>query len=338
MVSTKEKFELLNSELLSSHKLNLNHSFNNFWSFIENTAEINILFKKLEDKLEDSEVLHDDNIDRFLHEFKKQYRKILHREFQSDEEKILFHFKILSKIFFSEKDFYRDYFFHLARSGNNKDNKEERSSFLLKDALKFFIDPIFNYVHLNLIETNNFMYLIGKYKKKKEWFFRKSFFDLYVENERSEDFLDLDLREFLFDEGIEFPFSTTKIPSGRPDIVANLETKSPLIMEVKILDKEKKYSKSRIIGGFTQAYNYAIDYQKNIGFLVVFNADEFDKKVIINGNDNLPSSITIGEVKIYAFIININPEGVVASKQGEIKSISITKDEIIKDIESLPKL
>ena len=45
------------------------------------------------------------------------------------------------------------------------------------------------------------------------------------------------------DQGIDYTFSTPKSASGRGDIIGAIETDNPLIVEIKIVDKNKKYGR-----------------------------------------------------------------------------------------------
>lgn len=202
----------------------------------------------------------------------------------------------------------------------------------IRKPLSFLFKPIHNYINIKLEDADELLPILVRYKKRREWFYRDIFFQQYLDSDRKEDFLDMDLRSFLFDQGIEFPFSTAKSPSGRTDIIANIDSENPLILEVKFIHNEKKYYKKRVIGGITQAYNYADDYFQKRAFVVVFNANESDCKFIIDSEDNFPPFITINGVKIYIISININPDGINASKQGKLKNIKITKDEILNEI------
>jgi hypothetical protein len=115
--------------------------------------------------------------------------------------------------------------------------------------------------------------LLIKYKRWVEWFAGKELNTAYS-NGGNEDCLELSLRKFLFENGIEFPFSQSATPGGKADIVAGLETREPLVLEVKIWDTKKKYGENRIRDGLRQIVKYADDYGKSIGYVVVFNLDE----------------------------------------------------------------
>lgn len=197
--------------------------------------------------------------------------------------------------------------------------------------VEIFINPIVTYLNDKLDESNSSLYLLSRYKKRVEWFTRKELLGKYnAATKNYEQLLDDDLRLFLFDQGIEYPFSTPNSPNGRADIVGNLETNDPLVLEVKVIDKEKGYGLNRLQDGITQILKYTHDYHKPFGFLVVFNLDELD--IIYEGLDNswnIPK-IQIGEKTI--FILTINLQSLVsASKLGKLKTINVNREDLITE-------
>ncbi len=86
-----------------------------------------------------------------------------------------------------------------------------------------FIIPIFLYLYENINTTSNVLFLLEKYKIRTEWFNKIGLFEAYKKLDKNyEDILEHDLRLFLFDNGIDYPFSTPKSTSGRADIAGNL--------------------------------------------------------------------------------------------------------------------
>ena len=107
---------------------------------------------------------------------------------------------------------------------------------------------------------------------------------------------------FLFDQGIDYPFSSPKSTSGRADIIGSIDTSDPIVLEIKIFDRTKGYGKNRIKDGFTQVVKYANDYNKEIGYLVIFNADSGEINFKFPDKNNLfPPMITFNH-KTFFFI------------------------------------
>lgn len=202
----------------------------------------------------------------------------------------------------------------------------------LKGFLDNYIEPIVNFIHDKLDEANFILYLLEKYKKRTEWFLHKTLMEKYrIATQNYEQIFEDDLRLYLFDQGIDNPFSTPKSTSGRADIVGLIDSKDPLILEIKIYDSEKGYKKNRIIEGFSQIVKYSNDYNKNVGYLVVFNVDNLEIEIRSEDSDkNFPTKILFNNKIYYLVFINLNFD-ISASKTGTLKVETITKDELTKE-------
>lgn len=216
--------------------------------------------------------------------------------------------------------------------GKNFDDKQDR-------FIDNFISPIVNYLEDKLDSTNSITYVLEKYKKRVEWFTKGVLYDQYQKSDKNyEDFLANDLRLFLFDQGIEYPFSKPHTFSGKADIVGNIDTSDPLILEAKIFDKSKGYGKDRIIDGFRQIVDYTEEYNKNEGYLVIFNMDSSDKigtKINLSlpdSEESFPHKLMYNNKYYYFIVIQaglVKP----SSKKGKIKEVTIRKEELISSLE-----
>jgi len=194
-----------------------------------------------------------------------------------------------------------------------------------------YISPIIYYLHDKLDESNSTIFLLEKYKKRTEWFTKHNLIKLYNSVSKSyEKIFEDDLRLFLFDQGIDYPFSTPLTSSGRVDIIGEIETDDPLIIEIKIFDEEKNYGKNRIREGFTQIVKYANDYNKDVGFLIIFNMDNAELNFKINDDKAFPPSILFNNKKFYFIVVNCS-ESTSASKIGALKEVEITVDDLTKN-------
>ncbi len=131
----------------------------------------------------------------------------------------------------------------------------------IKRFTEVFVSPVIDYL-LDRVDTgDNVLYLLGKYKRRMEWFRRDELLSAMRGNPSvSEEIANRDLREYLFDQGIEYPFSEPSSPSGEADIVANLGQVDPLVLEIKLFDLARRYDHRYIRKGFRQIYDYANDY------------------------------------------------------------------------------
>lgn len=196
-----------------------------------------------------------------------------------------------------------------------------------------FLTPIIDFLHERLDKSNSITYLLEKYKKRTEWFTRKDLLTKYYSAEKSyEQIFEDDLRMFLFDQGIEYPFSTPASTSGRADVVGQIETDDPLVCEIKIFDTQKGYEKNRIRDGFAQIVKYANDFNKDTGYLVIYNLDETEINFDFKNNSKLfPASFFFNNKMFYFVVVNLfNSKS--ASRISKLKTITITEDELVKFI------
>lgn len=203
--------------------------------------------------------------------------------------------------------------------------KENNQGFLDR-----IITPVVDYLHESLDDINSLLYLLEKYKLRTEWFIKDILKEKYktAKNKQYEQVFEDDIRLYLFDQGIDYPFSTPKSVSGRADVVSLVNTEDPLVMEIKIVDAEKGYGKERIINGFTQIVKYANDYHKNIGYLVVFNLDNTEIEVENKEPDNkFPNRVIFNGKTYYIIVVNLNYD-VSASNQKNLKKITVTLEDL----------
>lgn len=206
-------------------------------------------------------------------------------------------------------------------------NDDRRESFLDN-----FVEPIVLYCHDQIDNGNSILYLLEKYKFRTEWFLRKGLVDKY-RNGGSEQTFEDDLRLYLFDQGIDYPFSTPKSASGRADIVGQLDQDDPLVLEIKIFDSEKSYGKNKIIAGFAQIVKYSNDYNKNLGFLVIFNLDNVEVNIeTTNEVKSFPKTVIFNDKSYFIIFINLNQD-LTASQQGRLRIENINEKELFESKE-----
>lgn len=196
-----------------------------------------------------------------------------------------------------------------------------RSATKLTEGTSFFLEqffePLYEYLDSKIEEQCVVLHILQRFKFKSEWFKKESLFNEYQEKKKSregEKILELRLREYLFDQGIDYPFSQIESPSGRADVLSQLETNDPLVLEVKIFDPEMNYSKSYIKKGLEQCIKYCNDFNKDVGYLVVFNPSKSDLRFEINKDEN-PQRILVGGKRIFLISVDIFPERPSASKK-----------------------
>lgn len=257
-----------------------------------------------------------------LDQFTEQIQNGSEFQFKSDIDQTSFSYQVMKHLF-QELNSYNlhQYTIFIARDFEATKSK----------IIEEYISPIIYYLHDRLDKSNSTIFLLEKYKKRTEWFTKKELTKCYKAADKSyEQIFEDDLRLFLFDQGIDYPFSTPSSASGRADIIGEIETDDPLIIEIKIFDREKGYGKERIKEGLTQVIKYANDYNKDVGYLVIFNMDNVEINFkTTEPNKVFPPALTFNNKTFYFVVVNcLASES--ASKSGTIKEIEITMEELTK--------
>lgn len=200
-------------------------------------------------------------------------------------------------------------------------------------ALRSFVQPLFDYLLDSIDDLNTTLYLLSRYKMRVDYFTKEELAAKYKDDSsRAEQVLEDDLRQFLFDQGIDYPFSQPAAASGRPDIVAMIDTNDPLVLEVKVVDKGKGYGKSKIVGGFSQIENYTNQYNKLNGYLAIFNFDPveivFDFPDQIKG---LPPHLRLNNRTYFFIVVNMNQDRT-ASQIGKMDKVLVTKEMLLNNL------
>ncbi|GAF77721.1 unnamed protein product, partial [marine sediment metagenome] len=200
------------------------------------------------------------------------------------------------------------------------------SSSKVADHVNSFITnvlrPFYSYIDSRIDTGNLPLYLIRRFKHRTEWFQAELLIDEYKKDTRhGEEKLDRYLRKFLFDQGIDYPFSSPLSSSGRVDVCANLDKDDYFIIEVKIFDT-RTYEKGYVRKGFVQAVKYTEDYNKDIGFLVIFNVS--DKRIEFDFKEE--GWIRANNKTIFFVVINLKNPPLPASKQKKLDSYVISED------------
>jgi len=197
-----------------------------------------------------------------------------------------------------------------------------------------YIRPIITYLHDRLDESSSVLYLLEKYKFRVENFTKAALAARYNAATASyEQVLEDDLRLYLFDQGIDYPFSTPKSASGRADIVGQLDTADPLVLEIKIFDSERSYRKDRIISGFKQAVRYAEDYNKTVAYIAVFVLD--DVQIDITGRAaerEWPVRVEWNGRHYYFVFISLYT-ATTASSRKPLQAVSVSREELVGEMQ-----
>ena len=188
---------------------------------------------------------------------------------------------------------------------------------------QLFVIPLYNYIVHRLQGTSMMAYTLLRYRRWAEWFEAERLRGLYAaDTTYSEKVLDSDLRQFLFENGIDYPYSQPDSPGGRADIVAQLDTDDPLVLEVKVWDSDRGYKENRVRDGLRQAIQYADSYGKDRGYVVVFNLDRHPLEFVSPvSTDEWPPRIEVGGKTYYFIDVNIGEQTQPVSQRDKGKPI-----------------
>ena len=201
-----------------------------------------------------------------------------------------------------------------------------------RDLTEAVVDPFVNFLHDQIDDGGNILYLLERFKLKAEWFRREELYGLYQgDTSVGESSLDQELRASLFEGGVDYPFSQPSSPSGKADIVALLGSDDPLVLEVKVFDPDRSRGKSNLRQGLHQVLRYANDYNQSLGYLVIFNCS--DRQLVISSEEasgaEFPPRITYGGKTFFAIPIDIHPDIASASKEKPASRLTIGYKELI---------
>jgi hypothetical protein len=200
---------------------------------------------------------------------------------------------------------------------------------MLRDFTERVVTPFFDFLGERIGAESSVLYLLERYVRRVEWFDRDTLYKVYDENTRQgERVYDIDLRRFLFDQGLNMPFSQSKSASGLSDVLGELDTDDPLVCEVKLFDAGN-HGKRELAVGLNQVVNYAHDYGKGAGYLVVINLSGRPLELPHDGEGKTwPPFTEVGGVRVYLIAVRALPT-VSASKLGKANPVTVTRDELV---------
>lgn len=290
-----------------------------FWTFLQSY----LVFKSCLDMLEIEYDYINPKIEEFLkHEYRTEAMQSL--DFKNELEHVAFSYFYIKHILFKMKGS-ADNIVHSIMFTLEKENPDEGCNCFVE----FFVEPLYDYLDEQMDDNKAILAFLQKYKRKCEWFHRQRLYELWEnETQKGENILAQDLYEYLFDQGIEFVIEPSSV-SGEVDFIASQTSEQKLIADAKIFNPDKSKGKSYIASGFNQIYQYALDYNEPLGYLIIFNTS--DKRLSFSlTNQNQETQFVIHNNKIiFLLCIDIYPDFPSASKRGNLETIEITEKDLI---------
>jgi hypothetical protein len=206
---------------------------------------------------------------------------------------------------------------------------------IARAACEQLVEPLVDYLQERVGEDSDVLRLLGRYKRRVEWFDRHALYSEFLANQtRGEAVYDSDLRRYLFDQGIDNPFSQPRSASGEADVIALLETEDPLVLEIKLYDGEGR-AIPNIASGVQQATRYASDYHKMTAYVVIFNLTA--RHLLLPSDDETgswPPYVRVGSVKVNLIVVQALPLPS-ASTQGRVQQSTVTRAQLVSEDASL---
>lgn len=200
----------------------------------------------------------------------------------------------------------------------------------LREMTGAVVEPFVEYLQAQLGAESDVLYLLDRYRRRVEWFEQARLHSqCTAEPRKCEEVYDTDLRRFLFEQGIDYPFSQPASASGRADVVSGLETDDPLVCDVKIFDGADR-DVAYLSKGVQQVLQYALDYGKTAAHLVVVNLTDTDLEFPSDGvPGEWPPRLEVGGVTIFLVAVRGKPRPS-ASRQGRGRAVSIGRDDLVQ--------
>jgi len=208
---------------------------------------------------------------------------------------------------------------------------ESKYDSMTRDFTEQVARPLFDYLEEQIGDGSSVLYTLERYVRQVEWFDQKRLYDEFSVNTRQgEDVYDRHLREFLFREGFNMPYSQLRSPSGKSDVLSGLEGDDPLICELKLYDGDNR-DIAHLASGVTQALQYANDHGKSAAHLVVINLTTRPLQFPSDGPENAkPPYLDLPAARVYIIQVRGLPRES-ASKQGKTEPLIIRRTQLAGD-------
>lgn len=199
----------------------------------------------------------------------------------------------------------------------------------LRDFNDVVVEPFIDYLDERLAAETDLLYVFERYRRRVLWFEQDRLWAIYSEDTaRGEKAYDGDLRQFLFEQGVDFPFSQVRSPSGEADITLVDESDKPLPLEVKLFDGDR-YGRAYLAQGVGQAFRYAEDYNQSEGYLVVFNLSPISLELPTDDPDaGRPPRLHIDGRVVFIVVVQAAPRAT-ASAAGKQRVYKVSRTDLV---------
>ena len=225
-----------------------------------------------------------------------------------------FHLRLIERLADPDPEMLIPRFHFLFGRGSNKLQDK------FDDFFEQVLQPLCSYIDERIDDGDLLLYMLCRYQRECAWFAHDKLVELAegAASRKLEETMDSHLRGWLFREGIDYPFSTPRSPSGRADVVV-WQGEEPLAIEVEVFDGKDRDC-AHVKQGLWQAHRYAGDYSKPFGYLVVFNTSgdllSFEGNVAVDG----PPCVPVGDRNVFAVTVGVSRRRDSASKEKPVRT------------------
>lgn len=203
----------------------------------------------------------------------------------------------------------------------------------LSSFCETFLEPFYDYLDEHLDDTGAILALLRRYKQRCEWFHRKRLLETFEDDTRNgEKNLAYDAYEYLFDQGLEL-YIEPESPAGRPDMVSAEIGAERLIADAKIFSGTKSY----LIKGFRQIYDYAAEHNSPVGFLLIFKTCEKDLHLSLTGAVSGTPYVIHNNRTFFFVVVDLFAYQQSASKRGQLAAVELTAAELVSEVEKISR-
>lgn len=191
-----------------------------------------------------------------------------------------------------------------------------------------YLEPFYEYLDEHLDDEKAVIGMLQRYKQRTEWFRKNQVIADIGTKERK---LQQNLYNYMHDQGVNFHLEAES-SSGRIDFIESQISDQPLLIEVKVFDNINR-TKTNIIKGFRQIYDYVKDYNESFGYLVIFKTGKKELKFL---TEKSTSGIPFAEYNhktIFLLQVDLFDYEKPASQRGKIESVEIKEEDFTKNIE-----
>jgi hypothetical protein len=189
----RTKLQEWRDRFYNAHRANLDNELESFLRRIKKEPPISSILIELDSEARTLNPNAFEQCHNWLDE--KEIAEIFtYNRFDDDKERAIYHYSFLEVLYKSNKRI-------VDPSTALQLGKGEQAYVFVQK----YVDPLVHYIYDKLDKGSSVLYLLEKYKKRCEWFSKKELWQLYDTSDRHrEDILDQDLRQFLFEQCIDY--------------------------------------------------------------------------------------------------------------------------------------